>query len=79
MSNVPKTVKRSHSEQRRKVSDGPLPILTPCKSPAVNLDLNLDRQSSVNVNVVTQPSQECHDDDQIVASTLLALSTATKC
>ena len=65
MSNSPKPVKRSHSKQRRKVNDDPLTILTPCESLAAN------------VNVVTQPTQECrHDDDEIAASTLLALSSS---
>ena len=65
MPNAPKAVKRSHSKQRRKVNDGPLPIRTPCESLAAN------------VNVVTQPTQECHhDDDEIAASTLLALSSS---
>jgi hypothetical protein len=72
MSNAPKPPKRSHSKQRRKVGTRPLYSGTPCATPTSNLD----RQSSVNVNVVTQPSQECHDDDQIVASTLLALSSS---
>jgi hypothetical protein len=65
MSNAPKPVKRSHSKQRRKVNDDPLPIHTPCESLAAN------------VNVVTQPTQECHhDDDEIAAITLLALSSS---
>ena len=65
MSNAPKPVKRSHSKQYRKVNDAPLPIRTPCESLAAN------------VNVVTQPTQECrHDDDEIAASTLLALSSS---
>ena len=55
MSNAPKPVKRSHSKQRRKVNDGPLPMRTPCESLAANV-----------VNVVTQ---ECrHDDVEIAAS-----------
>ena len=58
-------VKPSHSKQRHKVNDDPLPILTPCESLAAN------------VNVVMQPTQECrHDDDEIAASTLLALSSS---
>ena len=56
MSNAPKPVKQSHSKQRRKVNDGPLPIRAPCESLAAN------------ANVVTQPTQECrHDDDEIAA------------
>ena len=51
--------------QRCKVNDGPLPIRTPYESLAAN------------VNVVTQPTQECrHDDDEIAASTLLVLSSS---
>ena len=54
--------------QRCKVNDGPLPIRTPYESLAAN------------VNVVTQPTQECrHDDDEIAASTLLALSSSPGC
>jgi hypothetical protein len=65
MLNAPKPVKRSHSKQRHKVNNVPLPIRTPCESLAAN------------VNVVTQPTQECrHDDDEIAASTLLALSSS---
>ena len=60
-----RTKPRQATLQRCKVNDGPLPIRTPYESLAAN------------VNVVTQPTQECrHDDDEIAAITLLALSSS---
>ena len=65
MPNAPKPVKRSHFKQHCKVNDDLLPIRTPCESLAAN------------VNVVMQRTQACHhDDDEIVAITLLALSSS---